>query len=264
MEHETHHHSEHEVPHQPEEMHQPQKKDRFLPISILVAAIVIGGAVVFASLYKGGSVAAAIPNGAAAPTAQPQPSVSAAQVMQLTSRDSILGSATAPVTLIEYGDYQCPFCGRFFSQTEPQIISDYVDTGKVKMVFRNFAFLGAESTAAAQAAECATEQNQTWKYSDALYAGKVADDAKGGSEDDGFFNRALFLKLAAQVGLNVPQFTSCIDGNKYASLVAQEKTDASAAGVNSTPTVFINGTQVLGAQPYAAFKSVIDAALAGK
>ncbi len=262
MEHEIHHHQSDET-HQLHESQPQPKKDRFLPISILVAAIVIGGAVVFAAFYKGAPASAGTAGIAPSPTAAaPQPSVSATQVMQLTSHDSILGNANAPVTLIEYGDYQCPFCGQFFSQTQSQIVADYVNTGKVKMVFRNFAFLGAESTAAAQAAECSEEQNKLWAYHDALYAGKVADDQRGGSEDDGFFNRALFLKLASQVGLNVPQFTSCLDSNKYASQVAQEKSDASAAGVNSTPTVFINGQQVLGAQPYSAFKSVIDAALA--
>jgi protein-disulfide isomerase len=253
---------EHEIHQQSEPLFQPQNKDRFLPIAIIVAAVLIGGSVIFAALYKSNPAAAGTVTGNNPAAAAPQPSVSATQVMQLSSHDSILGNANAPVTLIEYGDYQCPFCGQFFSQTQPQIVANYVNTGKVKMVFRNFAFLGPESTAAAQAAECARDQNQGWKYSDALYAAKVADDAKGGGESDGFFNRALFLKLAGQVGLNASQFTSCIDGNKYASLVAQEKADATAAGVNSTPTVFINGQTVIGAQPYAAFKSVIDAALA--
>ncbi len=257
------HEADHQQP-QTTESHQPEKKDRFLSISILVAAGVVGGAVVFAALYIGPPISTRTVGGATAPTTNPQPSVSASQVMQLGSRDAILGNPNASVTLIEYGDYQCPFCGRFFSQTQPQIVADYVNTGKVRMVFRNFAILGAESTAAAQAAECAEDQNKRWAYSDALYAGKVADDGKGGGEDDRFFNRALFLKLAGQIGLDVSQFTSCIDGNKDASIVVQQKSDAIAAGVNSTPTLFINGQQILGAQPYAAFKTIIDAALAGK
>ncbi len=263
MEHETHHHPEHEMHHEPEQQHQPQKKDRFLPISILVAAIVIGGAVIFATLYKGAPASAGTTTGTT-PAAASQPSVSASQVMQLGTRDAILGNANAPVTLIEYGDYQCPFCGEFFSQTQPQIVADYVNTGKVKMVFRDFAFLGAESTVAANAAQCAEDQNKLWAYHDALYAGKVADDAKGGSEDDGFFSTAELLKLGQQVGLNMTTFTSCVNNNSDANIVAQEKAAATAAGVDSTPTVFINGTQVTGAQPYAAFKTVIDAALAGK
>ncbi len=262
MEHETYHHQD-----ESHEHHQPQpspKKDRFLPISILVAAVVIGGAVIFATFYKGAPVVAGAPSGVATPTAQPQPSVSAAQTMQLGARDAILGNANAPVTLVEYGDYQCPFCGEFFSQTQPQIVADYVNTGKVKMVFRDFAFLGAESTVAANAAQCAEDQNKLWAYHDALYAGKVADDAKGGGEDDGFFSVAELLKLGQQVGLNMTTFTSCVNNNSDASIVAQEKSAATAAGVNSTPTVFINGQTVTGAQPYAAFKTVIDAALAGK
>lgn len=258
MEHETHHQS--EESHQPE---QPQKKDRFLPISILVAAVVIGGSVVIASFYKGAPTSTGTATGTIAPTA-PSPSVSASQVMQLGTRDAILGNANAPVTLIEYGDYQCPFCGEFFSQTQPQIVADYVNTGKVKMVFRDFAFLGAESTVAANAAQCAEDQNQFWTYHNALYAGKVADDAKGGSEDDGFFSVTELLKLGQQVGLNMTTFTSCVNNNSDANIVAQEKSAATAAGVDATPTVFINGTQVTGAQPYSAFKSVIDAALAGK
>lgn len=256
MEHENHHHGS-------EEVQQPQKKDRFLPISILVAAIVIGGAVVFASFYKGAPASAGTTTDT--PTAAvPQPSVSATQVMQLGTRDAILGSANAPVTLVEYGDYQCPFCGEFFSQTQPHIVTDYVNTGKVRMVFRDFAFLGAESTVAANAAQCAEDQSKLWAYHDALYAGKVADDAKGGNEDDGFFSTAELLKLGQQVGLNMTTFTSCVNNNSDANIVAQEKAAASAAGVNSTPTVFINGTQVTGAQPYSAFKSVIDAALLAK
>ncbi len=242
--HDTHHDEAQEL--SPAARHRPIN-DRFLPISILVAAILIGGTILFATLYRGGSVA---PAGAAQ-----------AAVPPISAADAVLGNPNAPVTLIEYGDYQCPFCGRFFSEAQPQIVKDYVDTGKVKMVFRNFAFLGSESVAAAEAADCAGDQNKLWAYHDALYAGKVADFAKGGGEDDGFFNRTLFLKIAQQINLNIPTFTSCIDSNKYANRVAQEKTDAAAIGVNSTPTVFINGQEVLGAQPYAAFKTVIDLAL---
>ena len=240
-----------------------EHKDRFLPISIIVAAVLIGGALVFTSLYKGGSGA-----GTGTPTAQ-QPTGGApttnTSVMTLTSRDEILGNANAPVTMVEYGDYQCPFCGiEFFAKTEPLIIQNYVNTGKVKFVFRNFAFLGAESTAAAEAAECATDQGKTWAYHDALYTGKVADDTKGGAEDDRFFSTAELLKLGQQVGLNMTTFTSCVQNNTDANLVVQDKTDATAQGVNSTPTFFINGTQILGAQPYAQFQQTIDAALAAK
>jgi protein-disulfide isomerase len=112
------------------------------------------------------------------------------------------------------------------------------------MVFRNFAFLGTESTAAAEAAECAEDQNQLWPYHDALYSAKLADFNKGGAEDDGVLNRTLFLKIATQLSLNMATFTSCLDSNKYASLVAQEKSDAMIIGVNSTPATLVNGILV--------------------
>ena len=163
-----------------------QKRDLFLPISILAAAIMVGGAIVFATLYKGGA-AAAPAVGTGNPTAVASGTITTAQAMTLGPRDAIRGNANAPVTLIEYGDYQCPYCGEFFSQTEPQIVANYVTPGKVRMVFRNFAFLGPESIAAAEAADCAEDQNKLWAYHDALYSAKVADDVRGGTEDDGFF-----------------------------------------------------------------------------
>lgn len=132
------------------------------------------------------------------------------------------------------------------------------------MVFRNFQFLGPESIAAGEAAECAKDQNQYWNYRDALYTGKVQDDMNGGGENDGFFNRALFLEIAQQLKLDTAAFTACIDSNKYEAQIEQDKTDASAIGVGSTPTVFINGQEIQGAQPYTVFATVINAALGSK
>ena len=236
----------------------------FLPISILVAAVVVGGAIVFATLYKGGSAPVAPAGGnnnavAAAATT----TASAIQAMTLGSRDAILGNANAAVTIIEYGDYQCPFCGEFFSQTEPQIIKNYVNTGKVRYVFRDFAFLGPESTAAANAAQCAEDQNKLWAYHDALYSAKVADQTNGGREDDGFFSATELLKLGRQVGLTMSTFTSCVNNNTDAAIVAQEKTAASAAGIDSTPMFLINGAIISGAQPYSTFQQALDGALQG-
>lgn len=254
MEHHENKTAEHEHREAPQEQQRP--RDRFLPMSILIAAVIIGGSVVFAATRGGTAAPVAVgQNPAPAPTVQ-------AQVPPIGERDVVLGNPNAPVTLIEYGDYQCPFCGRMFSQVEPQLRTDYINTGKVKMVFRNFQFLGPESVAAGEAAECAEDQNKFWAYHDALYTAKVGDAANG--EDDGFFSRAELLKLAQQVGLDTPSFTSCIDSNKYASQIQKDKTDASAIGVNSTPTSYVNGVQVLGAQPYSAFQTVIKAALQKK
>jgi protein-disulfide isomerase len=244
-----------------------RKQDRFLPISIMVAAALIGGALIFSTLYKGGAATPggtgdANNNGAAAGAQQAGAAAAGvADAMKVGPHDAVLGSASAPVTIVEYGDYQCPFCTRFFSDTEPLIVSNYVQAGKVKMIFRNFPFLGPESTAAANAAQCANDQGKLWAYHDALYSGKIKDEAKGGGENDGYFSRALFLQLAQQVGLNTGTFTTCLDGNKDMATVTAEKNAASAAGINSTPAFIINGTQILGAQPYAQFQAAIEAAL---
>jgi protein-disulfide isomerase len=237
------------------------KRDLFLPIAILAAAIMVGGAIVFATLYKGGtSPIAQVTNPTGNnnnPSAVATTTINMA-AMTLGPRDAILGNPNASITLIEYGDYQCPFCAGFFSQTEPQIVQNYVNTGKVRMIFRNFAFLGAESTAAAEAAECAEDQNKLWPYHDALYGAKVSDENNGGGEDDGFYSRAELLKLASQTGLDIPTFTTCIDSNKYANLISQEKGNASGVGIDSTPSFFINGQLITGAEPYSVFQQAFD------
>ena len=238
-----------------------RKRDMFLPVSILIAAVMVGGAIVFATLYKGGAVAPAAGVGNGNVVAATSTVANPAAAMALGSRDAILGNASATVTLIEYGDYQCPYCVQFFSQTQPQILQNYVNTGKVRVVFRDFAFLGTESTAAAEAAQCAEDQGKLWAYHDALYNAKLADDNKGGTEDDGFYTTAEFLKVAQQVGLNIPTFTSCINNNTDANIVAQEKGAAANAGVNSTPSFIVNGTPIVGAQPYSVFQAALDAAL---
>lgn len=115
-----------------------------------------------------------------------------------TGDDVVLGQANAPVTVIEYGDYQCPFCARWFETIEPQLKSTYVDTGKVKFIFRNYPFLGAESEASAEAAECAKDQGAYWAYHNALYTAEAQD----GHENNGNLNKDLFVSIASDLKLN--------------------------------------------------------------
>lgn len=221
-----------------------EKSDRFLPVSILIAAVLVGGAIVFATLYRpsGGVQGTGSPNVPAGSGKIGVPTPAA--VMSLGPRDVVLGNANAPVTVIEYGDYQCPYCAMFFTQVEPTLKSNYIDTGKVKFIFRDFAFLGPESSAAGAAAECALDQNAFWAYHDALYSAKIGDTQKGGREDDGFFNTKLFVQLAGNVGIDVAAFTSCVNNNTRVSTVTAEYTAAQGLGVNSTPTTFVNGKEV--------------------
>lgn len=238
-------------------MDEQKNKDWLLPASILIAAVLISGSIIF--LVLRGNVAQpqapAVNNPVAA---TPTPNI--ADVSKIGDRDAILGDPNAPVTIVEYADFQCPFCGRFFTGAEAQIRDQYVKTNKAKMIYRDFAFLGPESTASAEAAECAKDQGKFWAYHDALYTAEIAD----GKENSGNLNHALFLSLAKNLSLDMNAFTSCVDSNKYADVVSKSVADAQALGISSTPTIFVNGQQILGAQPFSVFQAAIDKAGAAK
>src|SRR3989344_6619341 len=157
-------------------------KEYLLPVSILVAGVLIAGSVIYSTGLKNR------PNNNAAK----EPTVLNEEVLKLTSDDVVLGDPDAPVTLIEYSDFQCPFCGRFFSQTENLIKENYIQTGKAKFVYRHFAFLGPESVAAAEAVECAKDQGKFWEYHDQLFTEEIKD----GKEHNGNLNGALFDTIA--------------------------------------------------------------------
>ena len=161
------------------------------------------------------------------------------------------GDSNAPVTIIEFADFQCPYCGRFFAETKPQIDEQYMQSGKVRFAYFNFAFLGPESNWAAEAAECAADQNKFWEYHDKLY------DSQSG-ENQGAFNKDNLKKFAEDMGLDTSAFNECLDSGKYTQLIRDESSMASSIGVRSTPTFLINGQAVVGAQPFEIFQQTID------
>lgn len=163
----------------------------------------------------------------------------------------IMGDKNAKVTVIEFADYQCPFCEKWFTDSEANLIKDYVNTGKVKFAFRDFAFLGQESTWAAEAASCANEQDKFWQYHDYLYQHQ-------GQENSSAFSKDNLKAFAATIGLNTEQFNSCLDTDKYAKAVSDDTTAGQNAGVSGTPTTFVNGISMVGAQPYSDLKTLID------
>ena len=197
-------------------------------------------------------------NTIAQPTIQqqnnPPPEVTGGTVdmKALADNDPVLGDPNAPITIIEFSDFQCPFCGRFYSQTELQLIDDYVKTGKVRIIYRDFPLsFHPEAEPAALAAECANEQGKFWEFHDKVFV------------DQDSMSIAQYKKWAQELGLNTGQFNSCLDSKKYLAEVQKDFSDGAAAGVSGTPTFFINGQNIVGAQPYAAFKSLIDSLLAG-
>jgi protein-disulfide isomerase len=171
---------------------------------------------------------------------------------------AIKGDKNAPVTMLEFSDFECPFCSRFALNTLPQIVSDYIDKGKVKLAFRNFP-LGFHQYAktAAIAAECAREQGgdeMFFKLHDKVYADQQSLSVES------------LKKWAGELGIKMDQFNTCLDTKKYEKQVDADMKDGQSYGVNGTPAFFINGRMISGAQPFDNFKKIIDEELqkAGK
>lgn len=165
--------------------------------------------------------------------------------------DPMLGNAGAPVTIIEFSDFECPFCKEFVEETLPQLKSEYIDTGKVKLVFRDFPLteIHPQAEAAALAAECAADQGKYWDYHDYLFAhqGELSDEN--------------YILWAEELGLDEEAFALCYDNEIHAAEIAADREDGEAAGVTGTPAFFINGKFVSGAQPFATFATEIDSLL---
>jgi len=169
----------------------------------------------------------------------------------------VRGEATALVTIVEYGDFQCPNCGAFARSTEPELIRRYIDTGKAKLVWKNFAWIGSESKLAAEAAACAGEQGRFWEYHDYLYAHQRGENAGG-------FSAANLKSFAIALSLDRASFDACLDSGRYQSVVDKDATEARALGLTGTPTFIINGTRVVGAQPLSMIAKIVDDKLAGR
>jgi protein-disulfide isomerase len=178
---------------------------------------------------------------------QPTPTPAPERVEVGVDDDSVLGKADAPVTMIEFSDYECPFCERFFVQTLPQIEKEYIDTGKVKFVYRDYPLsFHPNATPAALAAECAGEQGRYWEYHNTLFEHQNAMD-----------NSSL-KKYAADIGLDTASFNQCLDSGAMAQEVQKDFQEGATLGVRGTPTFFINGLRLVGALPFQSFKQVID------
>lgn len=189
---------------------------------------------------------------AGAPSAGNAPAPSPTVDMEgLVDDDAVLGDDDADVTIVEFSDYECPFCARFYSQTLSEIKKNYIDTGKVKLIYRDFP-LGFHQQAqkAAEAAECAGEQDKYYEMHDLLFT----EGVQGGV--------ASFKQYASQIGLNTAKFNDCLDSGKMVSEIRKDLADGSAAGVQGTPAFFINGVEISGAQPFQVFQQIIDAELA--
>lgn len=161
-----------------------------------------------------------------------------------------IGPADAPVKIIEFSDYQCPYCKRWYDAVNSRLLSDYA--GKIRFVYRDMPLsaIHPEAQSAAEAANCAAEQIDYWKYHDLLFTGQY-----------GLGSQA-YSQYATDLGLNMDTFNTCVAERRYQSEVDNDASVGLNLGVTGTPTFFINGLKVVGAQPYEVFKQIIDNELA--
>jgi protein-disulfide isomerase len=166
-----------------------------------------------------------------------------------------LGQPDAPVLITAWEDFQCPVCKAANASVLKQIEDEYVSTGKVRIQYRQFPFLGPESTAAAEASQCAADQGKFWDFHDALFNAQRA-------ENSGAYTKANLKKIAAGAGIDSMMFDKCVDESQHKESVQAEKKIGVDLGVNATPTFFVNGTQVKDWRDAASFKALIENALA--
>jgi len=163
-----------------------------------------------------------------------------------------IGPKDAPIVIVEFSDFQCPYCKRFFDETYKQLLAAYPE--KIRFVFRQLPLtsIHPEAFPAAEASMCANEQNSFWEYHDKVF------------ENQDKLGRELYLQIASDLNLDMPAFEDCIITGKFKAVVQQDSDYAVNLGIQSTPTFFINGLALVGAQPIETFKQVIDMELAGE
>jgi protein-disulfide isomerase len=168
----------------------------------------------------------------------------------------VLGDTSAPITIVEFGDYQCHQCYNWFHNTKPAIVRDYIDTGKANLVFVDLAFLGRDSPIAAQASYCAEDQGMYWEYHDTLY------NFQEPKIDGGWANSERLKAFAYNLELDMELFESCLDSGKYSKRVQYNIQQARDHDVKGTPGFIIVGPngqeQIGGAQPFPVFKQIMD------
>jgi protein-disulfide isomerase len=190
---------------------------------------------------------------ASAPAAEQRKQGGSNAPLSIEGDDPFLGSADAPITIVEFSDFQCPFCANFYLQTFPKIKQDYIDTGKVKFVYRDFPLnFHQYAQKSAEASECADEQGKFWEYKDILFT-RQAEWSTGGIPK--------LKEYASMLSLDQESFDSCLDSGSMSEEVESDFADGRSLGVTGTPAFFINGELVSGAQPFSVFKQKIDSLL---
>jgi protein-disulfide isomerase len=224
-------------------------KSLAINVGIAVLFFIVGGGagLLAGPLLRGGGTAPAAAAAAAAAPLQPTALPERLDNVSVDD-DPYLGPEDAPVTIVEFSDFHCPYCKRFHDETLYTLLDEYGDN--VRFVYRDFPVVGGEQ--AALAAECANAQDGFWDYHDAIYA----DPQAYSTADD-------FVELAEANGLDGDEFRTCYESEEYRDEMLNDYNDGLSYGVSGTPTFFVNGRRIVGAQPLSVFQSAIEEELGG-
>jgi len=191
---------------------------------------------------------------------EPKEPMQITQEVLFDNGSPILGNPNAPITIVEFGDYQCHFCNVYYHNTEHKIFKEYVSTGKVNAIFKDYTIIGADSTTAALGAHCAAEQGKFWEYHNTLY------DNYGG-ENNGWAGQESIFRFAEQIGLNMDEFIDCNLDERYYEKISSSNNDARILGITGTPAFYIINMEnqkyqfISGAQPYETFEKIFNSML---
>jgi protein-disulfide isomerase len=174
----------------------------------------------------------------------------------LDNGSPILGNPNAPITLIEFGDYQCHFCNVFFHTTEDSILKNYVETGKVRMIFKDYNIIGPDSVNASHGAHCAKDQGLFWEYHDILYSNWTG-------ENNGWASSENLGRFAQEIGLDMNIWSECMLSGIHSQTILASNENARSLELTGTPAFFIIGsdgktTRLFGAQPFETFERVFE------
>ena len=216
------------------------KNQKILIISILIAAVLISGSIFYYTTTVKNSKT---------------PTQTATAYNPALNDELFLGDKNAPVTIIEYSSYFCGHCNAFHKEKLPQLKKDYIDTGKVKFIFRTFPPELAEATLCAGEQKDATGKSKYWEFSDYLFehAQEILNNIKKVEDIN-----PLMIKIAKELGLDERKFSDCLVLKKFKTQIEQWVNDAQTAKIEGTPTFFINDEEIIGNQPYEVFSQAID------
>ena len=168
----------------------------------------------------------------------------------------VLGNPNAPITLVEFGDYQCHYCHVFFESIEGKIMKNYIETGKVKMIFKDYNIIGKDSVKASQGAHCANDQGLFWEYHDILYSNWTG-------ENNGWASGANLANYAQEISLEMNQWTDCMSQQKHSKTILDSNEDAKKLQLTGTPAFFVINSdgqvsKLFGAQPFEVFERLFN------